>query len=109
MGLMSSAISCPGAVSERVPQETETGKVGGSPGHCVRVRLRYRISSESYSKIMALLLFGGPYSSQGYWFGLRSGWLLFHLCCRTLRTFATEADGKLAAIIRVNLGVVLGS
>jgi hypothetical protein len=26
------------------------------------------------------------------------------LCCRTLRTFATEAVGKLAAIIRVNLG-----
>jgi hypothetical protein len=71
--------------------------------------LRYRISCESYSKTMAFLLFGGPHSSQGNWFGLRCSWLLFHLCCRALRTFATEAVGKLAAIIRVNLGVVLGS
>ena len=58
---------------------------------------------------MALLLFGGPHSTQGNWFGLRCCWLFFHLCCRTLRTFTTEALGKLAAIIRVNLGVVLGS
>jgi hypothetical protein len=39
---------------------------------------------------MALLLFGGPHSSQGNWFGLRCSWLLFHLYCCTLRTFATE-------------------
>jgi hypothetical protein len=71
--------------------------------------LRYRISCESHSKTMALLLFGGPHSSRGNWFGLLCSWLLFHLCCRTLRTFATEAVGKFAAIIRVNLGVVLGS
>jgi hypothetical protein len=72
--------------------------------------LRCRLSYYSYSKSMAPLLFGGPHSSQGHWFGLRrSSWLLFHLYCRTLRTFATEALGKLAAIIRVNLGVVLGS
>jgi hypothetical protein len=57
---------------------------------------------------MALLLFGGPHSSQGNWLGLRCSWLLFYLYCCTLRTFATEAAGKLAAIIRVNLGVVLG-
>jgi hypothetical protein len=70
---------------------------------------RYRISCESYSQTMALLLFGGPHSSHGNWFGLRCSRLLFHLCFRTLQTFATEAVGKLAAIIRVNLGVVLGS
>ena len=68
--------------------------------------LRYRISCESYSKTMALLLFGGL---QGNLFGLRCSWLLFYLYCCTLRTFATEAVGKLATIIRVNLGVVLGS
>jgi len=55
---------------------------------------------------MALLLFGGPNSSQGNWFGLRCSGLMFHLCCCTLRTFTTEALGKLAAIIRVNLGAV---
>jgi hypothetical protein len=72
--------------------------------------LRYRISCEYfYSETMALLLFGGLHSSQGNWFGLRCSWLLFHRCCRTLRAFATEAVGKLAAIIRVNLGVVLSS
>jgi hypothetical protein len=72
-------------------------------------RLRYRISCESYSKTMSLLLFGGPHSSQGNWFGLRCGWLLFYLYCCTLRTLATQAVGNLAAIIRVNLDVVLGS
>jgi hypothetical protein len=104
-----------GAVSERVPQETRTGKVGGSPV-CRRysrwsfrvASLRYRISCESYAKTVALLLFGGTLSSHGNWFGLRCSWLLFNLYCRTLRTFATEAVGKLATIIRVNLGVVLG-
>jgi len=58
---------------------------------------------------MALLLFGEPYSSRGGWFGFRCSRPLFHLCCCTLGTFATEAAGKLAAIIRVNLGVVLSS
>jgi hypothetical protein len=58
---------------------------------------------------MALLLFEGPHSSHGSWFGIGYSRLLFHLCCRTLGTVATEAVGKLAAIIRVNLGVVLGS
>jgi hypothetical protein len=41
------------------------------------------------------------------WFGLRCIRQLFHLSCCTLGTFATEAAGKLAAIIRLNLGVVL--
>ena len=61
-----------------------------SPVHCARLppifalvfrvaSLRYRLSCESYSKTMALLLFGGPHSSQGNWLGLRCSWLLFHL------------------------------
>ena len=121
IGVVADMFPRAGAVSERVPQETGTGK-GRWVAGALRARLppifglvfraaslRYRISCESNSKTMALLLFGGPHSSQGNWFGLRCSWLLFHLCCRTLRTFATEAVGKLAAIIRVNLGVVLGS
>ena len=120
IGVVADMFPGAGAVSERVPQKIGTGKVGGPPVHCARLprifalvfrvaSLRYGVSCESYSKTIALLLFGGPHSSQGNWFGLRCSCLLFHLCCRTLRTFATEAVGKLAAIIRVNLGVVLGS
>jgi|SRR5580658_10354330 hypothetical protein len=82
IGVVADMFPGAGAVSERVPQETGTGKIGGSPVHCARVcpdiragvpaaSLRYRISCESYSKTMALLLFRGPHSSQGNWFGLR--------------------------------------
>src|SRR5262245_34281053 len=67
---------------------------------------RYRISPESYSETVPLLLFRGPHSSYGNWFGLRCR-LLFHLRCGTLRTFTAKAAGKLASIIRVNVRVVL--
>jgi hypothetical protein len=110
-----------GAVSERVPQETGTSKVGGSPctARAVAADIRAGVPGRKspISLIMRVLFqdYGlaplrmAALSSQGNWFGLRCSWLFFHLCCRTLRTFATEAVGKLAAIIRVNLGVVLGS
>src|ERR1022692_22128 len=39
---------------------------------------------------MALLLFGGPHSSQGNWFGLRCSRLLFHLGRCALRILANE-------------------
>src|SRR5262249_47625943 len=62
---------------------------------------------ETDTQTVALLFFGRPHSSYGKWFGLRQRRLLFDLCCCTLRTFATEAAGKLASIVRVNLDVVL--
>jgi hypothetical protein len=57
---------------------------------------------------MALLLFGWPYFLRGSWLDLRGRRLLFHLRRCTLRTFAAEAVRELAALIRVNLHVVLG-
>ena len=42
----------------------------------------YRISCESYSEIMTLLLFGGPSTLLANRFGLRRGQLLFHFGCR---------------------------
>jgi hypothetical protein len=56
---------------------------------------------------MPLLLFGGPSASLANCFGLRRSKLLFHFGCCTLRTFTTEATGKLASVIRVDMGVVL--
>ena len=67
----------------------------------------YRISCESYSETMTLLLFGGPFPSLANRFGLRRGQLLFHFGCCTLRTFTTETTGKLASVICVDVGVVL--
>jgi len=58
-------------------------------------------SNESYSETMTLLLFGGPPPSLDTRFGLRRSRLLFHFGCCTLRTFATETTGKLAAVICV--------
>jgi len=55
---------------------------------------------------MTLLLFGGP-SPLADWFGLRRSRLLFHLCCCTLRTLATETTGKLASVICLDMDVVL--
>ena len=68
---------------------------------------RYRISCESYSETMTLLLFGGPSPSLANRFGLRRSQLLFHFGCCTLKTFATETTGKLASVICVDVGVVL--
>ena len=48
------------------------------------------ISCEPYSKTMTLLLFGRAPPSLPNQFGLQRSRLLLHLCCRTLRTFATE-------------------
>jgi hypothetical protein len=45
----------------------------------------------------------------GSWFGIGYIRLLFRLRGRPLGTVATEVAGKLASVIRVNLGVVLGS
>src|SRR5580700_5145370 len=41
IGVVADMFPGAGTVSERVPQETGTGKVGGSPVHCARVRRRY--------------------------------------------------------------------
>jgi hypothetical protein len=50
----------------------------------------------------------GPSPPLANRFGLRCTQLLFHFGCCTLRTFATETTGKLASIICVDVGVVLG-
>jgi hypothetical protein len=68
---------------------------------------RYRVSCDSHSETVTLLLFGGPPPSLGNRFGLWRGQLLSHFGCCSLRTFATETAGKLASIICVDLGVVL--
>ena len=56
---------------------------------------------------MTLLLFGGSSPSRADGFCLRGSRLLLHLCCGTLRTFATQTSGKLASIICVDVGIVL--
>src|ERR1700677_1236382 len=67
-----------------------------------------RISCESYSETMTLLLFGWPPSVANR-FGLRRSQLLFHLGRGSLRTFAAETAGKLAPVICVDVGVVLSA
>ena len=62
----------------------------------------------SHPETVALLLFGRPFTSHGSTFDFRFNWLLLLRLGRcTLRIFATEATGKLASIIRVNVRVVL--
>ena len=56
---------------------------------------------------MTLLLLGGPSPSLANTFGLRRSQLLVHFGCCRLRRFATEAAGKLASVICVDVGVVL--
>jgi len=66
-----------------------------------------RISCESYSEAMTLLLFGGTFPPLANRIGLRDSQLLFNFGCCTLRTFATETAGELASVMCVDMGVVL--
>ena len=91
---VASSVSWPTCSQGRMPSASEyrrkqgTGKVGGSPVTARRLppifalvfraaSLRYRISCESYSQTMALLLFGGSHSQ---WCALGRPYIIGNTC-----------------------------
>lgn len=104
--------SCPklhhlrdGSPLQRCPQ---------SPGRGVRGRVVFLKCPETLA--MSLGLIAAAYGLAPLrtaarlalsWFGLWRNWLLFYFCCRAFGVLTTEAARKLAAIIRVNVRVVL--